>query len=135
MRDFEEYTWLYDESWSDPQVRWLLSTLPSSMIFDDHDVRDDWNTSDSWRREMQATSWWEERIIGGLSSYWVYQHLGNLSPAALAKDDLYQRVRAHDGDAEPLLREFAAAADAEADGHKGAQWSLPARPRAVRGCW
>ena len=32
-------------------------------------------------------------------------------------------MRAHDGDAEPLLREFAAAADAEADGHKGAQWS------------
>ena len=123
VRDFEEYTWLYDESWSDPQVRWLLSTLPSSMIFDDHDLRDDWNTSDSWRREMQATSWWEERVIGGLSSYWVYQHLGNLSPSTLAKDDLYQRVRAHDGDAEPLLREFAAAADREADGHKGAQWS------------
>ena len=68
-------------------MRWLLSTVPSSMIFDDHDVRDDWNTSDSWRREMQATSWWQERVIGGLSSYWVYQHLGNLSPAALAKDD------------------------------------------------
>jgi hypothetical protein len=124
VRDFEEYTWLYDESWSDPQVRWLLSTLPSSMIFDDHDLRDDWNTSDSWRREMQATSWWEERVIGGLSSYWVYQHLGNLSPSTLAKDELYQRVRALDGDAEPLLREFAAAADAEADGHKGAQWSF-----------
>jgi hypothetical protein len=124
VRDFEEYTWLYDESWRDPQVRWLLSTLPSSMIFDDHDLRDDWNTSDSWRREMQATSWWEERVIGGLSSYWVYQHLGNLSPAALAKDDLYQRVRSHDGDAEPLLREFAAAADREADGRKGAQWSF-----------
>ena len=45
VRDFEEYTWLYDESWTDPQVRWLLSTLPSSMIFDDHDLRDDWNTS------------------------------------------------------------------------------------------
>ena len=45
-RDFEEYTWLYDESWTDPQVRWLLSTVPSSMIFDDHDLRDDWNTSD-----------------------------------------------------------------------------------------
>ena len=124
VRDYEEYTWLYQESWSDPQVRWVLSTVPSSMIFDDHDVRDDWNTSASWRREMQATSWWQDRIVGGLSSYWVYQHLGNLSPAALAKDDMYQRVRAHDGDAEPLLREFAATADREADGHKGAQWSF-----------
>ncbi len=122
VADFEEYTRLYHESWTDPDVRWLLSTLPSSMIFDDHDVRDDWNTSHAWRVEMQQTSWWEERITGALMSYWVYQHLGNLSPSALAQDDLFQRVRAA-GDAEPLLREFAQAADREADGGKGARWS------------
>ncbi len=123
VQDFEEYTWLYAEGWSDPDVRWLLSTVPCSMIFDDHDVRDDWNTSAAWRAEMKQTSWWEERIIGGLSSYWVYQHLGNLSPQALADNELYQQVRSHDGDCEPMLREFAAAADSEADGHKGTQWS------------
>ena len=123
VKDFEEYTWLYDESWSDPDVRWLLSTVPSSMIFDDHDIADDWNTSALWRRDMQRTSWWEERVIGGLSSYWVYQHIGNLSPATLAEDGLYQRVLAQDGDCEQMLREFAAAADREADGKKGAQWS------------
>jgi hypothetical protein len=123
VADFEEYTWLYQESWTDPGIRWLLSTLPSSMIFDDHDVRDDWNTSALWRRDMQATNWWEERIIGALSSYWVYQHLGNLAPQDLAENALYQKVRAYDGDVAPLLRDFAAAADKEADGHKGAQWS------------
>ena len=123
VADFEEYTWLYEESWTDPQIRWLLSTLPSSMIFDDHDVRDDWNTSGQWRREMQRTSWWEERIIGALSSYWIYQHLGNLAPQALAEDSLYQKVRAYDGDVTPLLRDFAAEADKEADGQKGALWS------------
>lgn len=123
VADFEEYTWLYEESWTDPSIRWLLATLPSSMIFDDHDVRDDWNTSAPWRREMQATHWWEERIIGALSSYWIYQHLGNLAPQALAENALYQKIRAYDGDAAPLLRDFAAAADKEADGHKGALWS------------
>ena len=123
VADFEEYTWLYHESWADPQVRWLLSTLPSSMIFDDHDIRDDWNTSHEWRLRMQSTSWWEQRIVGGLSSYWVYQHLGNLSPEALAADELYQRVRRHDGDAEDMLRDYALAADREADGGKGARWS------------
>jgi len=109
VADFEEYTWLYSESWTDPQVRWLLSTVPSSMIFDDHDVRDDWNTSKSWRRDMQAKDWWQERIIGALSSYWVYQHLGNLSPTELATDKLYQDVRSagDDVDVEPLLREYA----------------------------
>nr|WP_240188404.1 alkaline phosphatase D family protein [Nakamurella flavida] len=123
VADFEEYTWLYDESWTDPDVRWLFSVLPTSMIFDDHDVHDDWNTSHAWRRDMQGTSWWQERVIGALSSYWVYQHLGNLSPAELAADDLYQRVLTHDGDVEPLLRVFAAAADREADGAKGYRWS------------
>lgn len=123
VKDFEEYTWLYEESWTDPDVRWLLATVPSSMIFDDHDIADDWNTSGQWRRDMQETSWWQERVVGGLSSYWVYQHIGNLSPQALADDDLYQRVRAHDGDCAAMLREFAAAADREADGGKGAQWS------------
>jgi hypothetical protein len=124
VADFEEYTWLYLESWTDPDVRWLLSTVPSAMIFDDHDVRDDWNTSHEWRADMKRTSWWQDRINGGLSSYWVYQHLGNLSPDELAKDDLFQRVRTHDGDAAPLLREFAEAADREADGAKGARWSF-----------
>ena len=40
--------------------------------------------------DMQAKSWWQERIVGALSSYWVYQHLGNLSPAELAENELYQ---------------------------------------------
>jgi hypothetical protein len=123
VADFEEYTWLYLESWTDPDVRWLMSTIPSSMIFDDHDVRDDWNTSHAWRQDMQRTDWWQERIVGGLSSYWVYQHLGNLPPDELAQNELFQQVRSADGDVAPLLREFAAHADAEADGAKGTRWS------------
>ena len=80
LKDFEEYTHLYHLAWTEPTNRWLLSTLPSAMIFDDHDIRDDWNTSAQWRREMAATPWWHDRIVGGLASYWIYQHLGNLSP-------------------------------------------------------
>ena len=89
---FEEYTKLYLESWRDPEVRWLLSTVPSVMIFDDHELIDDWNTSASWRADMAAHPWWRERIAGGLTSYWVYQHLGNLSPDELAADPLFQKV-------------------------------------------
>jgi hypothetical protein len=124
VANFEEYTRLYYESWGEPTVRWILSTLPTSMIFDDHDVRDDWNTSDAWRADMQQVSWWDERITGALMSYWIYQHLGNLSPAGLRSNDIYQKVIGEAShDAEPVLREFAHAADAEADGGKGAQWS------------
>ncbi|MFE7398762.1 alkaline phosphatase D family protein [Streptomyces sp. NPDC057557] len=112
VADYEDYTCLYDESWRDPEVRWLLSTVPSCMIFDDHDVIDDWNTSEAWLTAMRATHWWHERIVSGLMSYWVYQHLGNLSPAELTTDPLYAAVRATP-DGTETLRRFAAGADAE----------------------
>lgn len=100
LKDYAEYAHLYYLAWSDPLNRWLLSTLPSSMIFDDHDVRDDWNTSHTWREQMAATSWWQERIVAGFASYWVYQQLGNLGPAERAEDRLWRRIRDHAGAAE-----------------------------------
>lgn len=100
LKDYEEYAHLYNLAWSDPANRWLLSTLPSAMIFDDHDIRDDWNASLSWKKEMEATSWWHERIVAGLSSYWVYQHLGNLSPQDRHQDAIWQRIEQHRGEEE-----------------------------------
>jgi hypothetical protein len=100
LKDYEEYAHLYYLAWSDPANRWLLSTLPSAMIFDDHDIRDDWNASLSWKKEMEATSWWHERIVAGLASYWVYQHLGNMSPQERTEDAVWQRIAGHSGEAE-----------------------------------
>ena len=88
VADFEEYTRLYRESWSDPDIRWLLSTVPCAMIFDDHDVNDDWNISDAWVEEMRGLPWWDDRITGAFMSYWLYQHIGNLSPPELAEETL-----------------------------------------------
>jgi phosphodiesterase/alkaline phosphatase D-like protein len=110
VADYEEYTRLYYESWLDPGVRWLLSTVPTCMIFDDHDVIDDWNTSAAWVADMRATPWWRERILSGLMSYWVHQHLGNLSPEDLAADEVYAAVCATP-DGTEALRTFAALAD------------------------
>ncbi len=100
LKDYQEYAHLYALAWSDPVNRWLLSTLPSLMIFDDHDVRDDWNTSHAWKTEMEKTEWWQERIVSGLASYWVYQHLGNMSPDERAADEIWQLVMSHDDDGE-----------------------------------
>ncbi|MFE9400774.1 alkaline phosphatase D family protein [Streptomyces sp. NPDC006530] len=119
VADYEEYTRLYYESWLDPEVRWLLSTVPSCHIFDDHDVIDDWNTSAAWLAEMRATPWWQERLVSGLMSYWVHQHLGNLSPAELAADPLYAAVR-DTPDGTEALRSFAALAGVDP---AAARWS------------
>ena len=117
------------ESWRDPEIRWLLSTVPSVMIFDDHEVIDDWNISASWRAEMRGQDWWAERIRSGLASYWVYQHLGNLSPDGIAEDPLYAKVVAAE-DATDVLREFGERVDREADeAHDAERW------RAVQYQW
>jgi len=119
VADFEEYTRLYWEAWGDPVLRWLLSTVPTAMIFDDHDISDDWNTSAAWVEHMRAQPWWEERITSGLATYWLYQHLGNLSPDDLDDDPVWPKVR-DAGDATRVLREFAAQADQEIE---GTRWS------------
>ncbi|NGY62904.1 alkaline phosphatase family protein [Lentzea sp. NEAU-D13] len=121
---FSEYARLYHETWGDPEIRWLLSVVPTSMIFDDHDVRDDWNTSAVWRQEMAGKPWWRDRIRGAIASYWVYQHLGNLGPDELARDPLYAKVKAQGTDVLPLLEEFAEEADKEVDGRKSTWWSF-----------
>jgi PhoD-like phosphatase len=119
VADFEEYCRLYWEAWRPPLMRWLLSTVPTAMIFDDHDVHDDWNTSDAWVREIRVKPWWKERILGAYASYWIYQHIGNLSPAELRKDTLFGEVTAAE-DATEILRDFAARAEA---GPSASQWS------------
>lgn len=110
VANFEEYTRLHRESWSDPDIRWLLATVPSTMIFDDHDVHDDWNISHEWVSDMRMLPWWEERILGAFMSYWIYQHIGNLAPSELDGEQLLKEVY-EDEDAGPRLRRFAHTVD------------------------
>jgi hypothetical protein len=104
--DFEEYTWLYQESWSSPWERWLLSVVPSVMIFDDHDMIDDWNISDTWVTDIRREGWWTEHVVGGLTTYWLYQHLGNLSPAEIEQQGMLAALLDAD-DGAGLLRDWA----------------------------
>ncbi|MBB4932279.1 hypothetical protein F4561_003099 [Lipingzhangella halophila] len=103
---FDEYAELYRQAWTDPDIRWLLSTVPTLMLFDDHDIRDDWNTSGTWRREIAENPWWAPRITSGLGAYWIYQHLGNLSPEQRRADPVFGKVLAED-DAGGVVDAFA----------------------------
>jgi hypothetical protein len=117
VANYEEYTWLYREAWSLPTERWLLSTVGSAMVFDDHDMIDDWNISESWATDMRAEAWWHDHAVGGLMSYWVYQHLGNLSPAEIRAEGLLEQVSAA-GDGTAILEAWANSLDAH-DEHTG----------------
>src|ERR671917_830411 len=120
VADFEEYARLYRDSWGDPAIRWLFSTVPSAMIFDDHEVSDDWNISEAWLEETRMKPWWNDQIVGAHASYWVYQHLGNLSPEELSTNELFEGTRRSE-DAWPLLREFAYRAHRTSE---GTRWSF-----------
>ncbi|MCU1400147.1 MAG: hypothetical protein JWN62_3256 [Acidimicrobiales bacterium] len=97
---FEQFTWLYQESWSPELERWFLANVPSVMVFDDHEMIDDWNISADWVADIRRQPWWEDHVIGGLMTYWLYQHLGNLSPQLIREEGLLaELVDADDGEA------------------------------------
>jgi hypothetical protein len=103
---FEQYTWLYQESWSKEMERWFFSNVPSVMVFDDHETIDDWNISSAWETEINKKPWWKDHVIGGLMTYWIYQHLGNLSPEVIKAEGLLESLLGV-SDGEQRLREWA----------------------------
>lgn len=69
-----------------PRVRRVMAHLPTYMIFDDHDVTDDWNLSAAWEVSAYGHPF-SQRIIGNaLIAYLLCQGLGN-NPDRL-KDEL-----------------------------------------------
>lgn len=59
------------------QVRRLLAHLPTYMIFDDHDITDDWNLTRGWEDAAYENAF-AKRIIGNsLISYFIFQGWGN----------------------------------------------------------
>ncbi len=106
---FDEYAHLYAEAWLVGPIRWLLSTIPTCMILDDHDLRDDWNTSQAWRDDLTRDPGWKPLVKGAFGSYFVYQHLGNLSPVQLAENPVYRSLRDAQTDSErtQILDDFA----------------------------
>jgi hypothetical protein len=60
-----------------PAVRRVLANIPTYMIFDDHDVTDDWNISKSWCDNVLGTSLGYRLIQNALIAYAIFQHWGN----------------------------------------------------------
>jgi hypothetical protein len=66
-------------------IRRLFAHLPVAMIFDDHDVTDDWNLNREWE-EMAYGHPFSRRIIGNaLIGYLINQGWGN-RPEAFSRD-------------------------------------------------
>jgi hypothetical protein len=59
------------------QVRRLLANIPTYMIFDDHDITDDWNLSYNWKNNVKSSPLGRHVISNGLLAYWAFQGWGN----------------------------------------------------------
>jgi PhoD-like phosphatase len=83
---FEDFALAYVTSFSPANVAKVLANLPTFMIFDDHDITDDWNISGSWLEQMMQSEWWVDAVTDGLVAYWMYQGWGNPLPRDGVRD-------------------------------------------------
>ena len=67
------------EVWRDavPKVARVLANVPTYMIFDDHEITDDWNISPRWRMRVTNSDFGRAVIRNGLLAYTVFQGWGN----------------------------------------------------------
>lgn len=59
------------------RVRRLMAHIPNYMIFDDHDVTDDWNLTAQWEDNVYTNPFSKRVISNALVAYWVFQGWGN----------------------------------------------------------
>ena len=85
------------------------------MVFDDHDMIDDWNISEAWVHDIQREEWWERHILEGLMTYWLYQHLGNLSPNDIRDEGILEALTAAD-DGQRVLHDWASSTEEFTEG-------------------
>lgn len=75
----------FDQDWQNlrgfistlPDFELVLANVPTLMIFDDHDVTDDWNLSADWEEHIYGNELTRNMIKNALLSYTVFQSWGN----------------------------------------------------------
>lgn len=60
-----------------PLVAQLLANTPTYMIFDDHEIADDWNLNGRWSTRVYARPWGRFVVRNGLMAYALMQGWGN----------------------------------------------------------
>ena len=59
------------------QCERLMANICTIMMFDDHDVTDDWNLTAAWEQAVYDDPVSNRIICNGLISYWLFQGFGN----------------------------------------------------------
>jgi hypothetical protein len=107
-------------------VRRALANVATYMIFDDHDVTDDWNLHRQWRAEVHRRPLGRRLVQNALAAYAVFQAWGN-EPDQFAADQPGGQLLAE-------LGSWRGGEDATADAIR-ARLGLPATQRLTRLRW
>lgn len=88
---FDKETAILDDFRADlPRVKRAMAHIPVYMIFDDHDVTDDWNLTVGWEQEVYQHPLSRRMIGNALIAYWLCQGWGN-QPDKF--DDIYTKAQ------------------------------------------
>lgn len=61
-----------------PAARRVLANTSSYMLFDDHEITDDWNLSQEWVNNTSQSKLGSSIITNGICAYLIFQHWGNV---------------------------------------------------------
>lgn len=61
-----------------PKVSRVLANIPSYMMFDDHEITDDWYITKRWRNQVFSKPLGRDIIRNGLMAYAIFQDWGNV---------------------------------------------------------
>ena len=74
LKKVRRLDWFYKDL---PRVRRVLANIPSYMVFDDHEITDDWNLTPKWAKQTRASALGRAVIRNGLAAGTLFQSWGN----------------------------------------------------------
>ena len=129
-RSFEDFARMYVKAWADDAgVRQALAVLPTAMIFDDHEITNNWNIVPTWQA-WALQQGFEQTLVDGLVAYWLYQGWGNAGLQNVAENDLLKLMQGAEQSGEDVLETLRARVRQAIYQEKALQWdyTLPTRP-------
>lgn len=58
-------------------MRRVLANIATYMVFDDHEITDDWNLNVGWEKAVRASGLGRRILLNGMAAYWMFQGWGN----------------------------------------------------------
>ena len=121
-KTFEDFAILYEYVWTqDSDVRQVLASIPTFMIYDDHEITNNWNITPQWSATMLQNGR-EQVLVDGLIAYWIYQGWGNLTQRDETLYPLLHLMQEGEQSGEDILEALRSHIRCEVYGERTGRW-------------